>query len=135
MYVRLATKGPDYAKCVRLLPLTGNSSSLLSWRSVPLKANSLGYLTTNTKLGYIVAGPLWILPTLSRTGQALVLMRLATGYENTLATNGIDRFLFWIGPDDTHYQDIVKRALGLEPFEIDDSGHSLVQERIQKELV
>jgi hypothetical protein len=135
MYVRLATKGSDYAKCSRAAPIAWKFEfpTIMAERS--LKGELLGYLTTNTKSGYIVAGPLWILPTLSRTGKALTLMRLVTGYEKTLATTGADRFLFFLSAEQEHYREVIKRAIDLDPYEMDDSGNYWYKKMIQKETV
>lgn len=135
MYIRLATKGPDYAKCSRAAPIAWpfEFPTIMAERS--FKGELLGYLTTNTKAGYIVAGPLWILPTLTRTGKALTLIRLVTGYEKTLATTGVDRFLFFVPADNEHYQAIIKKALDLDPYEMDDSGNYWYKKTIQKEVV
>ena len=135
MYIRLATTGLDYAKCARSQPIAWKFEfpTIMAERS--LKGELLGYLTTNTKSGYIVAGPLWILPTLSRTGKALTLIRIMTGYENTLAINKIDRFLFFVSPDQEHYKDIIKRALDLDPYEVDADGNFWFKKQIVKEMV
>ena len=123
MYIRLATKGSDYAKCSRAASLAWPFEFPTVMAERFFKGELLGYLTTNTKSGYIVAGPLWILPTLSRTGKALALIRLVTGYEKALASTGVDRFLFFVPASEEHYREIIKRALGLDPYEMDDSGN------------
>jgi hypothetical protein len=135
MYVRLATKGTDYAKCSRAAPIQVPFEYPTIMAERELKGELLGYLTTNTKSGYIVAGPLWILDTLSRTGKGLVLLRLMTGYENTLAINHIDRFLFWISPGQEHYIATIKKAIDLDPFEVDEEGNSWFRKMIAKETI
>jgi len=135
MYIRLATKGSDYAKCSRAAPIAWPFEFPTVMAERTFKGELLGYLTTNTKSGYIVAGPLWLLPTLTRTGKAFVLIRLMTGYENTLAINKVDRFLFFVPPGNEHYMDIIKRAMGLDPYEIDADGNYWYQRILVKETV
>lgn len=122
MYVRLATTGSDYAKCKRYfsIPKTYEYPTIMVEKEKG--GRLLGYLTTSTDTGYIIAGPLWLQPKLSGGTKFRVLMNIVEAYQGILAHNGIDRFLFWINIDDDVYRDQLKRAMGLEPFEIDDSG-------------
>jgi hypothetical protein len=58
-----------------------------------------------------------------------------TGYENTLAATGVDRFLFFISAEQEHYREVIKRAIDLDPYEMDDSGNYWYKKTIQKEVV
>ena len=135
MYIRLATKGADYAKCSRAAPIAWPFEFPTIMAERDFKEELLGYLTTNTRSGYIVAGPLWIDPALSRTGRGLVLLRIMTGYENTLAINKIDRFFFFLDSTQDHYLHIIDKAIGLKSFDIDADGNRWFKKMIARELV
>ena len=62
-------------------------------------------------------------------------IRLVTGYENILAANGIDRYFFFVAPHQEQYMSMFKRAAGLDPYEIDDSGNYWYKKTIEKEAV
>lgn len=133
MIVKLATKGADYARCKRHFSVAVRYEypTVMAERDNEL----VGYLTTNTKSGYIVAGPLWIKEDLKGAFRGLVLIRLLEAYEKVLFINGVDRFLFWIGPSDEHYVATIKKAIDLVPFEIDADGKYWFKKVIEKELV
>jgi len=123
MIVRLATVGSEYARCKRAFSIAGLTYEYPTVMALRETSELLGYLTTSTKSGYIVAGPLWIDPKLNRTYRGLVLMRLVEGYEKVLAASGVTRFMFWVPYSEEHYLSIIHRAIGLEPFEVDADGN------------
>jgi hypothetical protein len=135
MHVRLATRGSDYAKCARGEPHPDGFEYPTIMAERTEKGELIGYLTTSTKTGYIVAGPLWISPKMTGTGRGLVLLRLMAGYENVLGMNGVDRFLFWIDPSDKHYIDTIEKAIGLKAFYVDANERHWFKKEIVRELV
>jgi hypothetical protein len=47
----------------------------------------------------------------------------------------VDRFLFFISAEQEHYREVIKRAIDLDPYEMDDSGNYWYKKTIQKEVV
>ena len=122
MFARLATTGSDYAKCKRAYSIEKRYEYPTIMIEQEDHGNLIAYLTTTTESGYIVAGPIWIEPSMSGPGKVRIFMRMLDAYQLVLAKNGVDRFLFWVDGTDTRYIDQLRRGLGIDPYEIDEAG-------------
>jgi hypothetical protein len=124
MYIRLATRGSDYAKCKRAFIA---SSAPLEYPTIMAEKEArgvlFGYLSTSTKTGFIVAGPIYIDHALPPLTRGRVFIAMTDAYRLILMQSGIDRCLFWVPYTETEYLKMIRKQFGAEPFEVDVDGN------------
>ena len=119
----LATNAQEYRLCHALYraaepdgaPIKLGFPTVMASREGAL----VGFMSTNTETGQVVAGPLVTDPTIRNT--AFLAMRLCEAYEQVLAQAGITSYRIGVTKSRPQWNQIVKR-IGFEPYlETEDS--------------
>lgn len=115
---RLATTPADYRKCQALMreyrePVPLSFPTVMAERDGEL----IGFLSTHTKHGAVVAGPLVI-----REGlRAFTMVRLIEAYDRVMWRAGVKSYHFHVSAANAQWREQIER-FGMTPWHTDEQG-------------
>lgn len=116
---RLANRPNDFKRCHLIwkkYPERFGEPYKLGWPTVLAEREGklIGFLSTNTSQGVIMAGPLIVHGVNGLLGPTLI--RLIEAYEVVLRAAKVDSYVFHIGEDEKEWRSMIERSTGLTPY-------------------
>lgn len=119
MFIRLAITPEDYEMCRKAFDDGRDYEfpTVMAGEGDTLQ----GFVSTDTRQGLIICGPMWIDQSLPATRRVRLCLKMIQHYELALQGTGVTQYLFHTTKGHMT-PDAISRVIDLEPYDMDNTG-------------